>query len=128
MKKELYPFYRKMELSATLGERGRIFLIEDGAGPHRSQHLNAHHKANHINKITWPASSSDLNPIKHVWEYIREKISHHRPFPNSKAATERAWVEEWKAIPVEVPNSFITASPRKMHQVYKQNGGNLFHG
>ncbi len=126
--KELYPFYRKMETSAEAGERGRIYLIEDGAGPHRAKHLNNHHQINGINKIDWPAASPDLNPIERVWDYIRGKIASRRPFPTTKEATEKAWVEEWKAIPMEVTNSFIETLPQNMKKVYSQNGGNLYHG
>ena len=50
----LYPFYRQMLGSAERGERGTIWLIEDGAGPHRSKFLNEHHAKSGINKINWP--------------------------------------------------------------------------
>lgn len=53
----LYPFYRKHEerLGQLDGSGTAIILMEDGAGAHRSENLNAHHRENGINKAIWPA-------------------------------------------------------------------------
>ncbi|PWW74564.1 hypothetical protein C7212DRAFT_209861 [Tuber magnatum] len=124
----LYPFYRQLVASAEHGERGQVFLIEDGAGPHRSKFLNEHHSNSGINKIAWPASSPDLNPIERVWDYIRRHLAKLQPFPTTKEATLVAWEEIWKSIPFNITNSFFAALPRRLAEVSRQNCGNLYNG
>ena len=123
----LYPFYDEMLESWKRGERGKITLVEDGAGPHRAQAINSYHHEKGINKVDWPASSPDFNAIERVWDLIRKRIARRRPFPSSKDETKKAWIEEWKGISVETTNSYIEGLPRRMRDCVRQNGGNLFH-
>lgn len=145
----LYPFYRTHEERISqLDDSGTaIIFIEDGAGAHCSENLNAHHRENGINKAIWPAckfflyllynqntnhfafiASPDFNLIEKVCDIIQEKLSFRKAFPNTKEATKRAWVEEWNKISVETSNSLIEALPRKLRQCVAAKGGNSFHG
>jgi transposase len=112
----LYPFYDKMRKSHKWQERGKIILMEDGAGPHRTKSLNSFRRERGVNKTRWlpckfyptPAhtkpithyrnllsltldiASPDFNPIERVWDVIRRRICKQRPFPTPKDTTIKA--------------------------------------
>ncbi|GFW31165.1 hypothetical protein TNCV_2577471 [Trichonephila clavipes] len=44
---------------------------KDNARPHRTRIMDAHFEQETIQRIQWLARSPDLNPIEHVWDFLR---------------------------------------------------------
>lgn len=57
------------ECSKQLGEY-RVVMVMDGATWHKSKTLE---EFENIRIVYLPAHSPELNPVEHLWEYIREK-------------------------------------------------------
>jgi transposase len=36
-----------------------------------------------ITVFSWPSNSSDLNPIEHVWVYMKQKLDHYPELPKT---------------------------------------------
>ena len=53
----------------------RLVVIWDGASWHRSQLAQARAKKLGIELIQLPAYSPDLNPIEHLWKWMREEVT-----------------------------------------------------
>jgi hypothetical protein len=52
--------------------------------------------------MVWPAQSPDLNPIEHLWGYLKRRLAEHEhPLNGIYELWERIQVE-WEEIAVEV--------------------------
>ncbi|GFV34076.1 uncharacterized protein TNCV_639871 [Trichonephila clavipes] len=82
------------------GAMGAEFLfIDDNARPHRANIVDECLQSEHITRIAWPAYSSDLNPIKHVWDVLGQRIAARQPPPTCLPKLRRALLDEWCNIP-----------------------------
>jgi putative transposase len=66
-------------LSEFSGEykNNRIILAMDRAGWHRSEELKV---PDNIHLLFIPSNSPELNPVEHIWDYIRENFFNNRVF------------------------------------------------
>ncbi|GFY34398.1 DDE_3 domain-containing protein [Trichonephila clavipes] len=48
-----------------------------------------------ITHMDWPAYSSDLNPIEHVWDMLDRRIAARQPPPTCLPELRRAFFDEW---------------------------------
>jgi transposase len=69
----------RIGIATTTSTLLRHLMLVDQAGWHRSRELQL--PAN-IRLIEQPAYSPEVNPVKHVWEELREKYLHNRVFPS----------------------------------------------
>lgn len=60
--------------------------------------MNQYKQQEAIDTITWPAMSSDMNPIEHVWDYIGQRLNHRNPQCQNLAELRTAMVEEWQNV------------------------------
>ena len=61
--------------SATRAADEHALMVMDGAGWHRSGHLDV---PDNVSLVILPAYSPELNPIERVWLYLRERHLSHR--------------------------------------------------
>jgi len=72
--------------------------------------------------LYWPAQSPDLNPIEHMWSYLKKQLAKYPTRPKScKELWERISVE-WYKIPVEYCRKLIMSMPRRLAAVHKAKG------
>lgn len=51
------------------------FIFQQDNDPkHTSQYVCDYFENNGINVLSWPSQSPDMNPIEHLWAYIKEKL------------------------------------------------------
>lgn len=74
-------------------------LMEDNAPCHKSKYTNAEFEARNIVRMAWPANSPDLNPIEHIWYYIKKRVWYRHP--RTLKDLQEAIREEWASIPQE---------------------------
>jgi transposase len=66
-------------------------LVLDGADWHRARALRV---PDNITLLPLPARSPDLNPVKRIWLYLRERYLSHRLWDDYEAVVDaccRAW-------------------------------------
>ena len=74
--------------------------------------------------LLWPAQSPDLNPIEHLWDYIKKKLGEYEQPPKGMLELWERIQEEWNKIPKEVCQNLIESMPRRVADVIKAKGGN----
>jgi hypothetical protein len=73
--------------------------------------------------MDWPAQSSDINPIEHLWHHLKRKVAGYEIPPERTLKFWDRAEEEWNKIPPEVCQNLIESIPRCMEAVIKAKGG-----
>ena len=57
----------------------RPVYMDDNARPHRARAVTAYLQSEAMTSVPWPAMSSDLNPIVHIWDMLGRRIHAREP-------------------------------------------------
>ena len=102
-------------------------LIQDNAGAHEKAVNDGYFMDMPCELLRWPSDSPDLNPIEHIWEWIRREIS--RRFRYLKAGQVKAvWLKMWEELPMSVINKAIDHLMVVLQHCVDQKGDNRFNG
>ena len=114
---------------AAAGINTPIFM-QDNSSIHSSHLTSAWLKENGWKVADNPPCSPDLNPIKHVWQYLKA-ILHHK-FPDlstclgGPASVKKRLadylLEAWKDIPSTLLDSLTKSMPRRVAAIIKVGG------
>jgi hypothetical protein len=76
-----------------------MIFQQDGAGPHRANIVRDWLAENNIEKLQWPASSPDLNPIENLWNMLKEEIGPLNHIgPNQKEELVKVVKDAWERL------------------------------
>ena len=64
--------------------------------------------------MVWPAQSPDLNPIEHLWIYLKRRLAEYEHPPNGILQLWERIQEVWEGIPVEGCQKLIESMPRRV--------------
>ncbi|GFS63883.1 transposable element Tcb1 transposase [Trichonephila clavipes] len=95
---------------------GAEFLfMNDNDRPHRANIVDECLQSEDITRMDWPAYSSDLNPIDHVWDMLGRRIAARQPYPICLPELRRTLLDEWCNIPQDqIDNLILSMSRRSM--------------
>ena len=118
----------RMKLS-EMGINNPVFM-QDNSPIHTSKLACAWFKENGWVVAKHPAYSPNMNPIEHVWVYIKrqlhKKYLHLLNMPGGpdvvKAALADTLMEIWNGIPESLLESLYTSMPRRIAAVIKAEG------
>ncbi len=108
-----------------LGENTELSFQHNNAGVHYNQYTTAWLEDHGIQTIWWPARSPDLNPIKHVWSWMKNylyKDLGQRERLAGKRLKE-AILQAWEAIPEGYLQGLMDSMPRRIQAVIQLQGG-----
>jgi hypothetical protein len=80
-------------------------------------------QAQGIHRVDWPAQSSDLNPIEHLWDHLDRRLRERGHLPTSCAEMAAALQEEWGRIPLDVVRNLVSDVPSRTRAVIDAKGG-----
>lgn len=82
-----------------------------------------------IEYIDWPPHSPDLNPIEHIWRFLKDKLvslfPELRDLDNneaSRAQLRAALQVAWREIPQDLIRRLIDSIPRRLQAVIRARG------
>ncbi|CAF4866459.1 unnamed protein product [Pieris macdunnoughi] len=52
-----------------------------------------------LRTMDWPALSSDINPVEHLWDELKQRVRARNPAHSSLEELKAALLEEWEGIP-----------------------------
>ncbi|GFT83080.1 transposable element Tcb2 transposase [Trichonephila clavipes] len=95
--------------AAVIGDD--FILMDDNCRPHRANLVEDFLFEEGIVRMEWPACSTDMNPMEHVWDALARRVAGRQPPPQNLQELERALLEEWDRIPQLVIKSLIDSMP-----------------
>ncbi|GFV02780.1 transposable element Tc3 transposase [Trichonephila clavipes] len=60
-----------------------------------------------VTRMDWPAYSSDLNPIEHVWDALGRCIAARLHHPENTQQLKQMLIEEWVLLPQEMLHQLV---------------------
>lgn len=127
MDADLYVSILKDELQESLKyykkKAGDIIFQQDNDPKHKSKKATNWLKDSGLEVMIWPPQSADLNPIEHLWHYLKRKLKEYEVDPRSIQELWERVQAEWDKIPVSVCQNLIESMPRRIEAVLRAKGG-----
>ena len=76
-----------------------------------------------MEELDWPAQSPDLNPIKHLWDELVQRLQARPNRPTSVPDFTNALVADWKQVPAAMCQHLLESLPSRVAAVIAANGG-----
>ena len=100
----------------------QTIFMQDNARPHVANLSINFLNQNGIPLLNnWPAMSADLNPIEHLWDYLKRRIRTHNL--NNVQDLRAALQAEWRRIPQAFIRTLVGSMRRRCVAVRNANGG-----
>nr|CAH7734175.1 unnamed protein product [Callosobruchus chinensis] len=95
------------------------------ARPHSARLVSAYLDEVHIMRFVWPARSSDLNPIEHVWDEMGRRLRRHVPDPRNSRELPNILVQVCDDLPQDVIQNLIQSMHNRLQAVICQRRDSL---
>ena len=73
--------------------------------------------------LRWPAQSADLNPIEHIWFYLKRRLAEYEVPPKGILELWSRVEIEWEKIGAKTCQELIESISRRIEAVIKAKGG-----
>ena len=100
-----------------------VVFQHDNDPKHTSKATKEYLMNQELEILPWPAQSPDLNPIEHLWHYLKVKIGSYENRPTSIHSLWQYVDEKWNKISVEVCQKLIETMPKRIQAVIEAKGG-----
>lgn len=110
-------------LLGLMDAHGRPFVfVEDNAPVHNAGIVNAVFEQSGALRIDWPACSPDLNPIEHLWAWLKRELYGLPTPPRTIEDLKTKVTELWSRIPRELCQNLSLSMPNRMTKCLAANG------
>ncbi|GFY06706.1 transposable element Tcb2 transposase [Trichonephila clavipes] len=77
--------------------------------------------------MDWPAYSSDLNPIEHVWDALGKRMAARLHHPENTQQLKQILIEELALLPQEMLHQLVLSMRRRCEASTAVRGGHIPH-
>lgn len=65
-----------------------------------------------------------MNPIEHVWDYLKRQIRDREARPTTLRDLKEAVIDEWDRMPQDFVDDLVRSMPRRIETLARARGGN----
>ena len=103
-------------------ETPNVFALQqDNAPAHVASSTLSYLRDQNILLLSWPPFSPDLNPIEHVWAWMKKRVRQKNPQNLMDMAV--AILEVWRTLPENFLKKLIESMPRRIEACIRARGG-----
>ena len=112
-------------MAQALFPEGNAIIQDDNAPIYTARIVKEWHEdlCNEVEDLVWPAQSSDLNIIEHLWSVLEIQVRHRIPLPLSLNELEGILTEEWFKISLETIHMLYESILWRIDAVITTRGG-----
>jgi transposase len=112
-----------LESSARKMGLTNYILQQDNDPKHCSKLTKDYLTSKEIKIMSWPSQSPDVNPIEHLWAYLKKKIRQRK----SKNIEELKKIikEEWEQISPDFCKKLVFSMPKRAKELYEAKGNHI---
>ncbi|GFU47512.1 transposable element Tcb2 transposase [Trichonephila clavipes] len=103
----------------------KFVFMDDNATCHRTLAVQYCLDSEGIQRLVWPARSSDLNPIENVWDALGKQVACRNYPPTNKNTLIRALTEEWDKLPQQLLDNIVQSMVRRVECCITLHGGHI---
>jgi len=108
------------DLFASVGVTDWV-LLHDGAPAHVAAGTKQYLRSAGVKVLEkWPSSSPDLNPIEHLWAWLKQRV--YKLKPKTLAELEKAVDEVWEQVPDDMCTRLMANMDRDWARVVQLDG------
>lgn len=126
MDQQLYRSILEDELFKTIEyykmKADKVVFQHDNDPKHRAKSVQEWLAKQPFEKLSWPSQSPDLNPIEHLWAYLKRQLNKYESPPKGMLELWERVEAEWNKINESVCINLIESMPRRMDAVIKAGG------
>ncbi|GBM73003.1 Transposable element Tcb1 transposase [Araneus ventricosus] len=97
-------------------------FMDDNARPHRARLVRSYLEVETIPHMSWPARSTNLNPIEHVWGMLGRRFAGRSVEPGTLHELQLVLLQEWALLPQQAINDTIASMPRRCQACISARG------
>ncbi|GFU34860.1 transposable element Tcb2 transposase [Trichonephila clavipes] len=102
-----------------------FIFMDDNARPHRTLAVEELLESENITRMAWPAYSSDLNNIEHVWDVLKKRIEERLHHPENTQQLKQMLIEEWALLPQEMLHQLVLSMRRRCEATIAVRRGHI---
>ncbi|GFX05350.1 transposable element Tcb2 transposase [Trichonephila clavipes] len=103
----------------------KFVFMDDNATCHRTLAVQDCLDSEGIQRLVWPESSPDLNPIENVWDALGRQVVGRYYLPTNKNTLIRALTEEWDNLPQQLLDNVVQSMVRRVECCITLPGGHI---
>ena len=115
---------RRYVIPFIQGQANNVTFQQDNARPHIVRVVRDYLTQQNVDVLPWPAVSSDLSPIEHVWDEMERRLRHLQNQSVTLADMGPALILIWSNIPEAFFNTLIRSMCHRCQACINATGGN----
>ena len=126
MDKPLYKQILEDELLHTIDwydiNAERAIFQHDNDAKHKARSVQEWLNQQPFEVLEWPPQSPDLNPIEHLWAWLKRRLNQYERPPSGMIELWERVQAEWDKIDTEVCLKLVESVPNRVNAVLKAKG------